>query len=321
MDAGRMDAIGESKLDTSDAFGLMASLARPRKVFRTHGLMTTKVGALSPVPPDKFPVLRVDDRGEIRRTLGAEADDVRALPAKVTAEFAGSKLDGVHRMALARKTRHDNAIKEYESLQRQLYSEAEDEVLRCGRELRAGLADVDSRQARLFETLRDDAVLVANDFAWLQQQHAEVDALSVERRQFVTRFADAMERIEANRAGVLGGRLRTLAETLVAVGHELQPAIERTVDAFAGDVNATVVGNKREHAHALAELQRVVLMTQARAATQWEAAEVRWREHRHADAIERFSAALQVRRRACRVAPSNACAPSTCFACRSLAEP
>lgn len=297
MESHAPDPLSESKGDGGgDDTGLMTALSRPRKSFKTHGLMSTKVGLLSPVPPDKLPVLRVDDRSEIRRALGAEADDVRALPAKVSAEFTGSsRLDGVRRMTLARKLRHDNAIKEYEAVQRALYSEAEDEVLRCGRELRAGLLEVDARQARLFEVLKDDAVLVANDFAWLQEQHAAVDALGRERRQLVTQFADAMERVEANRAGVLGARLRSLAETLVAVGHELQPAIERTVDAFAGDVNATVVGNKREHAHALAELQRVVLITQARAASQWDAAEVRWREHRHANAIERFSQALQVR--------------------------
>jgi hypothetical protein len=238
-----------------EAVGLMASLAKPRKVFKQHGVSATRIGTLSPVPFDKLPLLRVDDRAEIQRTLGAEADDVCALPAKVESAVGSSKLEGVRRMTLARKTRHDDAIKDYEALQRRVYSEAEDEVLHCGRKLREGLMDVDARLTALFSSLREDGALGSRDHSWLQQQRSTVDALGNERRQHVTEFADAMERIEANRAGVLSARLRVLAETLIATGHELQPVIERIVDAFAADVNSVVVGNKREHAHALAELQ------------------------------------------------------------------
>jgi hypothetical protein len=234
-----------------EATGLMASLAKPRKTFKQNGVGAPR----SPVPVDRLPALRVDDRAEIQRTLGAEADDVCALPAKVESAVGSSKLEGVRRMALARKSRHDEAIKDYEALQRRVYTEAEDEVLRCGRELRLSLADVDSRQAAVFEAMSDTTTFVLRDFAWLRDQHAAIDALGSERRQCVTQFADAMERIEANRAGVLSRRLHVLAETLIATGHELQPVIERIIDSFAADVNAIVVGNKREHAHALAELQ------------------------------------------------------------------
>ena len=81
-----------------------------------------------------------------------------------------------------------------------------------------------------------------------------------------------MERIEANHDGIFGDHLRTLAETFVTVGYELQPASERTADDFACDVIVTVAGRFDEEIPARLVTQFIILMAQARTASQWEAA-------------------------------------------------
>lgn len=273
----------------------MTSLAKPRKSFNTSGYRASASGTIvkavdgEEIALSKLPLLRLNDSIELRRETKAELEAVRSLSNHVTSTGESlSKSAGVATMQASRKQRHDDAVRDFEMIQRNLYTNLEDAVLSHGRHLRETIVDIEQREDALLLQTNDPINGAKQNKEWLHHQHSTLENFEEERRLRITEFARNLDAVEQERANVLQHHLAILTKTLVDIALLLEPEVERLIDKYATDINTTTSSNRRDHADVLARLEKSAVAARKNVYKRWDEAEKAWRLIKHKDAVLRF---------------------------------
>jgi hypothetical protein len=107
--------------------------------------------------------------------------------------------EGIREMQARRKSRHDDAVRDWHVKQREFYDSAEDLVLEAGRSLRADLVAIDDGVDAVLDKLEDGSDAIGRDHPHVLAVWDQVAALEAERAQRVGTFRGYLEGLEDRR--------------------------------------------------------------------------------------------------------------------------
>ena len=121
----------------------------------------------------------------------------------------------------------------------------------------------------------------------------QIDAECEGRYEDILQFAQRLEKIELDRASIVGGELHGLVERLVAIAYKSPAEIERYIESEAFDLNSVLLVNKESHGEILSLIKKQHVLVCMNQRIHWETREADWRQLRHDRAVQEFHDELE----------------------------